>query len=114
VEDKMRKISIVLMLLAVVIITGCANSQSSSKEEAKYAVERLPDFQELVQYFSVESAGFLLPATKPEIYQSDPKIADRYTIFIHEIIYKTKTGGFKLVLLDDGRPPSIVVTKDIK
>jgi len=111
----MKKVSLFVVLLFVVAIVACANTQSSSIEEAKYTVEHQSDFQEIIQYFSVEAVGLPpIPANPPRIYKSDPEFVKQYTNFIHEIIYKTKSGSFKLVLLNDDKPPKIVATKEIK
>ena len=110
----MKKIQIIIALSFMVMFTACGtNIQKSSMEEARYSIERLPDFQKLIQYFSVESNCFpWAPATTPTVYQSDPELAKERTAFIHGIIYKTKDENFKLVLLNDSRPPKIVATKD--
>ena len=53
-------------------------------------------------------------ALGPTIYESIPPLKDEGKFFIHEVIYKTNTGSFKMVLLNDNRPVKIIVAKEFK
>ena len=109
------KKNVLFFIIVICFIAGCANDQASSMEEAKYVVLKLPDFKEFIQYLSVRAIGGpILDPTDPQINQSDPELAKKGTIFIHEIIYKTKEDKIKLVLMDDNRPPAIIATIEVK
>ena len=101
----MRKITSLFLVLVVIGIVGCGNTQYSSKEDALYQVINLPDFKETIQYFSVESTALGIPVA-PNIKEAIPEF--KGANFIHMIIYKTKEGKFKIVLLNDDRPSKIV------
>ncbi len=106
----LKFVSVCVLLLT---FAGCSNPQRSSKEEAIFLIEHQPDFQETIQYLSFKSnaIGLALGST---IYESIPPLKDEGKFFIHEVIYKTNTGSFKMVLLKDDRPAKIVVTKEFK
>lgn len=114
----MKIIKLILVLgLVLLMITGCSNIQESSKDEAKFVVQNLPDFQEFVQYLSVKTAGNINPApSAPTVHQSDPPMQFQKddVSCVHEIIYKTKSGSFKLLLLNDNRPPKITSMKEFR
>ena len=105
----MKKLFVVLCIVIASFISGCSNSPSSSGEEAIYTVHQLEDFKEIIWYNGVLSKymGIGLGAT-PVFFELSKK--DDETYFSHEIIYKTKGGGFKLVFMDNSRPPQIVKT----
>jgi len=107
----------VLFLLVIVVLVGCSNNQQSSKEEAQFVVRSLPDFQEQLLYFSV-SVRAIGPVNDPFVQISEPKVfqTDKTNIikFVHEILYRTMDGKFKLILLNDERPPQITATKEFK
>lgn len=107
----MKKLSCFIVLFFIAF-TGCANYQSSTKEEALYVAEHTEDFQKMIQYVSVSSFGFPI-LWDPFIYHSMPEI-DTNISFIHQIIYKTKEGEIKLIFLSDDHPPKIVATIIIK
>lgn len=108
----MKKTKLILAILIALSFTACSNGQRTSAPEAKYLVEHLPDFQELVQYASVQIIG-IFPG-RPTIYESDPVLGDKGAKFIHQIIYRTKSGSFKLLFINDQRPPVIIATKEFK
>jgi hypothetical protein len=112
-RKEMKRLGLVFVLL-LVFIAGCSNWQRSSKEEAIFTIEHLPDFQERIQYLSFESEGFLFPASRPFVYQMEPELKIDGKFIIHEVIYKTTTNSFEVVLLDDRRPPKVVVSKEFK
>ena len=112
---------IVVLLITIIIMNfGCTNIQSSSMEEAKYTVQQLPNFQKHIQYFSVSSgSAFTTPVTinDPFINKFDPKLPSVETSevsFVHVIIYENKQGSKWLTLLDDSRPPKIIIRKELK
>jgi hypothetical protein len=111
----MKKLCVVVALLIIFSVAGsCANIQRSSMEEAQFVVRSLPDFKKEIQYFSVESWAIAFPVF-PGVYQSTPElIKGRTHRLIHVIIYKTKANDYKLLLLDDSRPPKIIATKQFK
>lgn len=109
----MKKVWFVVLLVAI-FAGGCASNQDSSKEEAKFVVEKLPDFQELTLYLAVQVRSTVDPAQKPRIKESEPALEDNNRAFIHEAVYKTKSGTYKIVFLDDSRPPKIIATREIK
>jgi hypothetical protein len=112
----MRESRVIFVLFFIIILgglIGCTNRQFSSKEEAIYEISGGSDFQELEIYFSVQSNGFM--PSSPDIYQSGSKEDPKPGIsFIHEIVYKTKSGSFKLALLNNDRPPKIVWVSEFK
>lgn len=106
--------NICLALVMLFALMGCTNGQDSSQSEAKYTVEHLDDFQEMVQYFSVASLSLVEPR-KPFVNKSDPALdLTKGNELIHVIVYKTKKETFKLVLLDDSRPSKVVAVKEFK
>jgi PBP1b-binding outer membrane lipoprotein LpoB len=113
-----KLVTVVILLVVALVVGGCSSHQSSSKEEAKFVIQNLPDFQEFVQYLSVETTSNIDPyPTKPTVYQSAPLLQfqeGQGKGCVHEVIYKTKSGSFKLVLLKDDRPPKITATKEFK
>ncbi|MEI8343522.1 MAG: hypothetical protein WCF93_01065 [Candidatus Moraniibacteriota bacterium] len=92
---------------------GCSNHQNSSKEETLFLIEHQPDFQETIQYLSFESRaiGFMHLLF---VHESMPPLKKKDELIIHEVIYKTNTGSFKMVLLNDTRPVKIIATKEFK
>jgi hypothetical protein len=93
--------------------TGCSNHQNSSKEETLFLIEHQPDFQETIQYLSFESRAIgFMPLLF--VHESMPPLKKEGDLIIHEVIYKTNTGSFKMVLLNDARPVKIVVAKEFK
>jgi len=110
-KEGVMKISCVLLfIVALVALTaGCSTTLSSSEQEAFYVIEHQPDFQKIEKYFSVRCLALLGP--------TDPVIKGKLeenTHFVHEVIYRTKSGSFKLVLLDDNRPPKIISEIEFK
>ena len=108
-----------VIILTIFIFSGCSGWQNSSKEEACLVAQKLSDFKEIVQYFSVEknTSYFPLPVTyTPLIGQSDPplEIEGGKRSFVHVIIYRMIGGGYTLLLLDDSRPPKIVAARKLK
>lgn len=109
----MRKSGYALLILVLLftVVTACSKQTDSSTEEARYVVQQMPDFKELIQYFSVRSGRCIgVPLAPPWIEYSDPKMEKNW--FVHAVIYKTKNNTFKLILLDDSRPPKIVTMKE--
>ncbi len=113
---RLGAIAVLLLVIVVAAVAGCSSLQNSSAEEAKFVVEHLSDFQGHAQYFSVESKASIASwsAEQPSIYKSEPPLQDGAEKFVHEIIYKTKSDGLKLVLLNDERPPKIIATSILK
>jgi len=107
-----KKVSLFFIFLFIVAIAACANTQNSSKEEAIFTVEHLPDFKERIQYVSFEAKGFALPATRPTVYQAEPELKTGGNFFVHIVVYKTTDNSFKMVFLNDDRPVGVVATKE--
>jgi hypothetical protein len=83
-------------------------------EEAMYVVAKQVDFQENIQYFSIDSGDQLgIVCEDPGLYQSSPKLGEPHVSIIHIIIYKNKNENYFLVLLDDSRPPQIVAKRGL-
>ncbi|HAM88832.1 MAG: hypothetical protein US83_C0006G0068 [Candidatus Falkowbacteria bacterium GW2011_GWC2_38_22] len=115
----MKKLSYPIILLFVFLTISCGNHQTSTKEEALYAVEHAEDFQEIVQYISISSFSPFPVLLDPYIHQTEPKNTINLDLslnlqFVHQIIYKTTDGGTKLVFLSDDHPPKIKATFIIK
>lgn len=92
---------IVLLFFLCVSFVGCANS---SNEEAVAAVQKFSDFQEIVQTLTIGGSGFL----PIEVHAASPLLTDGPSHFPsadHVIIYKTKTGGFRIIIMSRDRPP---------
>lgn len=115
-EKKMKKLFPLVIILSAVFLASCSSNQNSSEAEAKYFVEHLDDFQQFVQYFSVESKGNILSwaPDPPNVYKSEPALKDEGKNFVHEIIYKTKNGSFKFVVLNDDRPSKVIATVEFR
>lgn len=109
---KKRVILFVAVLLVVPFLSSCRDHHSS-KEEALYVVRQCKDFEYVVQYFSVrsKSIGWNLD---PQLDSSQPDIVANNKAVVHIVIYKIKSGGLKLVLLDDSRPPEIIYQKNLQ
>lgn len=108
----MKKLRLILVVLFI-FFAACSNRQLSSINEAKYIIEHSADFQEFVQYLSVESIGIL--SADPSIYKAEPSFGNQKNKeFVHVIIYKTKSNSFKLVLLNDNRPPEVIAIKEFQ
>lgn len=109
----MKKVWLVFVLLFIVTAANFTvagdifTTYSQLEEEAKSVVQNLNDFQEFVQYFSIETGSgiggwiYFCKSNPPLQNQQNGK-------FFQGIIYKTKNNGFKLVFLD--RTPEIVIT----
>ena len=114
----MKKIRLVGVLLLVLFLTACvSNRQESTVSDANKFIAALPDFKELVQYFSVEAVSVgapIRPPLSPQLYESEPKMGEKGAPFVHVVIYRTKAGDVKLVLLNDAIPPKIVAIKSFK
>ena len=116
----MKKVSVVKVFILCVLIsmmTACISSrQETTVGDARSVVANLPDFKRQVQYLRVDAVKFGFPIQNPwpRLYESFPKLADDKTDFVHEVIYQTKSGALKLVLLNDAQPPKIVGGRELK
>ncbi len=109
----MKKVKFVSVCVLLFTFAGCSNHQNSSKEETLFLIEHQPDFQETIQYLSFESRAIgLMPLLF--VHESMPPLKNEAELIIHEVIYKTNTGSFKMVLLNDDRPVKIIVAKEFK
>jgi len=114
----MKRFFAVCLCVVLMAFLSCTNLRRSSTEEALYISKGLPDFQELIQYFSV-SSGYTLFAWPgdPYIFETEPneklKKGQEFS-FVHVFIYKTKTNTSKAIFLSDLRPPKIVNTLEWK
>jgi hypothetical protein len=110
-----NKVLFFVLSLALLFFYGCSkNPQASSKEEASFVIQHLPDFQEQIQYFSVESSGFIFIGF-PNILQSEPDLkSNRDDRLVHVFIYRTKASSFKLIFMNDERPPKILQSREFK
>ena len=115
---KAHDVKMLILCISLLVTTSCTftSRQETTVGDAQSVVASLPDFKRQLQYLSVEAALLSTHVLTPwpRLYQSSPKLADDKTDFVHEIIYQTKSGGLKLVLLNDARPPKIVGGGDLK
>ncbi len=119
-------------LVLLVCCAGCTNNQSSSLEEAQYVASQQLDFGSLIQAISVSSGITLILSEDPFLWQTNPEMKSVENSFVHLIIYETKdpmdalqittmSGVRKktvnkkcyLLILNDERPPKIVIKKEI-
>ncbi len=118
-KTKKNYLVVIVLLITVIIVGfGCSNFQNSSMEEAKYVIEQLPEFKRHVQYFAISSGRSFSIPSDPCIYKSLPELF-RETHgegpdFVHMNIYENKNGLLCLALLNDSRPPKIIINKELK
>lgn len=110
----MKKLSFLIVLFFISLTISCSNYQSSPKESALYVVEHIEDFQEIIQYVAINSYGFLPILLDPYVAKNTEIKKGNGIQFVHQIVYKTKDGGYKLIFLSDDSPPKIVLTLTIK
>ncbi|MCD4705968.1 hypothetical protein K8R61_02705 [bacterium] len=105
----------IIIVLLIFTWSGCTNCQESSREEAIFVVQKLPDFKKNIQYFSISSGYSIILSGDPFIYKVDESSKKNEEIgFIHIVIYEKKEGGQKIVFLDDNRPPQIALKQSLK
>ncbi len=107
-----KLLNFVSACVLLLTFAGCTNPQKSSKEEAIFLIEHQSDFKEIVQYLSFEATGIAPMCLS--VKKTSPALNYKSTVFVHEVIYKTKDDSFKMVLISDTRPAKIVVTKEFK
>ena len=110
--------SFLFFLILVLFVTGCSNHQDSSLEEAQASIQRLEDFGELVEILNIRSGITVgLNPDDPYLLGSYPALegsaSDSRVVWV--AVYKTKDESFKIVTLDDTRPPKVSgISKEFK
>jgi hypothetical protein len=99
----------VLTLCLLFGVIGC--DTNSSMVEANTIVEKLPDCKEVVQSISFLEAKFMDTAII-EKYSVVPNLeidnGTKEQYLKHVILYRTKSGGFRIALVGNFRPPVII------
>ena len=105
----MKSIKLLIIALLVFSAIGCSNYQESSTQEAEYVVEHQKDFGVTLASLNVKGwmigVGFMID---PDVIDTMSKSNKRSINTVHILVYETKSGQKKLVLLNDNRPPKIV------
>ena len=97
----MKALLIGLTLFLAVFMVGCGGINVQGRNEAIKAIQALPDYQELVLYFSLDDNPGLPPPTHARVYNFFPPetIRNAYVFAKHAAIFRSKDNALWLVML---------------
>ncbi len=98
----------VMFLTVTALLTGC--SGNASFEEVDYVITHQNDFSELILMGAIGSSYIMIESAHED--KTDSITSDNHPQRF--AIYKTKGGFFKFIVLNNSRPPQILLTKEFK